>query len=185
VIDIMLERVVGELNSYMNLRAPALTRERVVSESLFDTHGVAREAARNRLVACLVSIEENRVYRSMETHQVRRDGMHERIKPKVRLNLYILFIANHDQYSEALKAVSHVIAFFQQHGATELIAEDEERSRVIFELYSTTFEQQNHVWASLGAKYMPSVMYRASIVDIRDRKSEGEIPPVREIVTES
>ena len=37
---------------------------------------------------------------------------------------------------------------------------------LIVELYSLSFEQQNQLWASLGGKYMPSVVYKVRLVVI-------------------
>ena len=45
-----------------------------------------------------------------------------------------------------------------------------------------TFEQQNHLWGALGAKYMPSVMYRLALVAVRDEQIEAEVLPVQEIL---
>ena len=98
------------------------------------------------------------------------------------VNVYVLFVANMDDYVEALKALSLVIAFFQNRFVFQVAGNGDAASRIVFELYSLTFEQQNHLWASLGAKYMPSVMYKASIVEIRDTQVAAEVPPVEEIV---
>ena len=38
------------------------------------------------------------------------------------------------------------------------------------------------MWGALGAKYMPSVMYRLAIVTVRDEQIEAEVPAVEEIV---
>ena len=44
-----------------------------------------------------------------------------------------------------------------------------------------TFEQQNHLWASLGAKYMPCVMYKVGIMAIQDMQIEAKVPLVEEM----
>ena len=98
--------------------------------------------------------------------------------------LSLLIVANYADYAEALKMLSFVIGFFQQRGSFEVLTNEGERARVQFELLSTTFEQQNHLWAALGAKYMPSVLYKVGILDIRDPQVEAEVPPVEEIRTE-
>jgi hypothetical protein len=180
-----MAQVVRELNAYVNLRSPGITEERVVGGSLFDLTGTPNTATRGRIVLQVVNVEENRIYRSLERYQARPDGMHERVRPDVRLNLYVLFVANIEDYDEALKAISLVIAFFQNRQTFETAGNGDAPSRVVFELFSMTFEQQNHLWASLGAKYMPSVVYKASIVEIRDTQVEAEVPPVEEILTDA
>jgi hypothetical protein len=186
MIHLAVAQVVDELNAYLNLRWPGMTPERVVAASLYDLNGALGTKGRDRVVASVVNVEENRVYHSLQTYQTRPDGVNERIKPKVRLNVYLLFVGNLDKYDEALKAISNVIAFFQHRHVFVVSGNGgEEASRVVFELYSMTFEQQNHLWAAIGAKYMPSVVYKAGIVDIRDTQVEAEVPVVEEIVTEA
>jgi hypothetical protein len=184
VIDLTIAQVVSEMNAYVNLRAPGLADEPVVVGSLFDLAGVASTATRNRIAVQIVNIEENSVYRSMETYRARPDGMNEHVRPGVRLNVYILFVANMVKYPEALKTISLVIAFFQNRYTFDVSRNGDGSSKVIFELYSMTFEQQNHLWAALGAKYMPSVLYKAAILDISDTRVDAEVPPVEEISTE-
>ena len=184
MIHLSIAQVVREINAYLNLRSPGISETRVVAGALFDLTGAPNAATRNRIAAQVVNVEENSVCRSMETHRTRSDGRHERVRPSVRVNLYVLFSANLDDYGEALKAVSLIVAFFQNRYAFDISGNGDGSSRVIFELYSMTFEQQNHLWAALGAKYSPSVMYKAAIVDIRDVRVDAEVPPVEEITTE-
>lgn len=183
MIHLAVTQVLNEMNAYLNLRSPGLTPTRATAGSLFDLTGQPNAVTRNVVSVQIVNVEENAVYRSMETHRVRPDGMNERVRPGVRANVYVLFVANMDNYLEALKAISLVISFFQNHHTFDIAGNGEGSSRVTFELYSMTFEQQNHLWATLGAKYMPSVVYKAAILDIHDTQVVAEVPPVEEIET--
>jgi hypothetical protein len=184
VIHVAIAQVVREINEYINVRSPAMNAERVTAGSLFDLTGPPNAATRNRVAVQVVNVEANGVYRSLETYRPRPDGLHVRVRPPVRVNLYVLFVANLDAYDEALKALSLVVAFFQNRYTFDVSGNGDAASRVIFELYPMTFEQQNHLWASLGAKFMPSVVYKASVVDIRDAQAAAIVPPVVEISTE-
>jgi len=184
VIDAAVARVVTEVNAYLNLRSPGMPENRVVSGTLFDLHGTPNTATRNRIAVQIVNVEKNHVYRDIETYRQRGDGVHERVNPGVRVNAYVLFVANLDNYPEALKAISLVIAFFQNRFTFDIASNGDAISHIVFDLYSMTFEEQNHLWASLGAKYMPSVVYKAAILDIRDTQVGAEVPPVEEISTE-
>ena len=184
MIHLAVAQVVDEINSYLNLRSPGLIEKRVVPGSLFDLLGQPNPDTRDRIAVQVVNVEKDQVYRSVEIHRPRADGLHERVNPGVRVNAYVLFVANLDSYAEALKAISLVIAFFQNRYAFDVSANGDGASHVVFELHSMTFEEQNHLWASLGAKYMPSVVYKAALLEIRDTQVEAEVPPVEEISTE-
>ena len=185
MIHAAIEYVVGELNNYLNLRSPSLSPDRVVAGSLFDLDGNVDDNAKDKVILSLVNIEEDRVYRSVEIYKKREDGIAEAIKPKIQVDLYLLFIANLADYGEALKAVGHVISFFQHRKSIDYSSVPglvNQEGRLAFELHSISFEQQNHLWGALGAKYMPSVMYRLAIVTVRDEQIEAEVQPVEEIV---
>ena len=187
MIHLAVAQVVQEANAYINLRAPGgvgAPTDRVVSASLFKLDGTLDTNVRNRVVVQVVNVEKNTVYRSMETTRVRPDGVYERVNPSVRVNAYVLFIANFDDYTEALKSISLVMAFFQNRYTFEVPNNGSGTQHLVFDLHSLTFEELNHLWASLGAKYMPSVVYKAAILDIQDWQMDAEVPPVQEISTQ-
>jgi hypothetical protein len=47
--------------------------------------------------------------------------------------------------------------------------------KLIFSLYNINFEQINHLWSTLGGKYLPSVLYKMQLVIIDEDavKAEG------------
>ena len=53
--------------------------------------------------------------------------------------------------------------------------------KLIVELYSLSFEQQHHLWGILGAKYLPSVMYRVRMITIQEAQAIDEQEALKEI----
>jgi hypothetical protein len=184
MIGQVLSHVISELNDYLLVRSQV--EERAVACSLFDLDGNVNQKARDKVVVSLVNVTEDRTYRSVETLEKRSDGTAEQVKPPVKVNLYLLLIANMNDYQEALKALDQVMSFFQHRPSfayASMPGLDEPDGRLVFELSSMSMEQVNHLWGALGGKYMPSVVYKAGIVNLRDRQPEAEIPPVEEIAT--
>jgi hypothetical protein len=65
--------------------------------------------------------------------------------------------------------ISHIIAYFQgTNYFTKTNAPDLPNGieKLIMEVYSMPIEQQNYMWGALGAKYLPSVLYRMRLVVI-------------------
>jgi hypothetical protein len=179
-----IQYVISELNAYLNLRSPSLAPDRVILGSLFDTSGNLNAGAREKVVVSVVNVQQDPVYQSVETYQKRPDGKAELVRPEVRVNLFLLFIANITDYDESLKALEYVISFFQTRHVfnySNIPALADQQGRMVFELHSMTFEQQNHLWGALGSKYQPSAMYKVGIVGIRDRQLEAEVRPVEQI----
>jgi hypothetical protein len=89
--------------------------------------------------------------------------------PELTVNLYVLFSAyfSNGNYPESLRFISFIIAFFQQKGAFNRVNTprlDPEIDKLIFEMASISPEQLNNVWGCLGAKYMPSVIYKVRML---------------------
>lgn len=189
MIDKALRYVVSELNDYFYAVLPPLApastdRERVVAASLFDLDGKVNTNAKDRVVAQVVNVQEDRVYHSVDVYKRRDDGTGELMRPEIKVNVFVLFVANIADYAEATKMLSWVMAFFQHRNSFEYSAIaglTDRPGHFTFELYSMSFEQQNHLWGALGAKYMPSVMFKLGIVDIRDEQLRAEVPPVLDI----
>ncbi len=183
MIEHVVDYLVTELNDYFNLRLQIA--DRVVAGPLFNLDGAVNTPTKDKVAVILVNLEEDRTYRSVETLEKRPDGASEKIRPPVKANLYLLFVANLNDYDEAMKSLALVVSFFQHRPAADYPAVSgltELEGRMTFELHSMTFEQINHLWGAMGGKYMPSVLYKVGIVDLRDRQIEAEVPPVEDLV---
>jgi hypothetical protein len=53
--------------------------------------------------------------------------------------------------------------------------------RLSFKIYNLTFEQQNNLWAMLGIKYIPNVVYKMNMLTVFDTKSKQKAPAITEI----
>jgi Pvc16 N-terminal domain len=145
--------------------------EPVVMSALFNEKG---EPLLGAGVAGLMitNIEEERIFKVQVQKQRRIDNDIEVANPEIKLNLYIMVAANpgsnEGSYDAALKRLSAIITYFQ--GTSSFDKTDypdlDPVEYLIVELYSLSFEQQNQLWASLGAKYMPSVVYKVRLVVI-------------------
>jgi hypothetical protein len=184
MIHSTVAHVVAELNDYLRLRTRSDSANLVISGSYFDPDGTPNSEAENKVLATLVGVGEDSVYRSVDVFERSEDGTSLLVDPEVSINCYVLFGANLKDYDEALKQLSYVIAFFQRRTAFPLadIGEGHGNGRVSAELHSLTFEQQNHLWGALGGKYVPSVLYKLGIIAIRDEEPAAQIMPVREIL---
>jgi hypothetical protein len=89
----------------------------------------------------------------------------------------VLFGANKSNYGIALHRVSQVIAFFQRKfvftPADTPVLGTLNLDRIIFDLYSTSFEELNQMWSVMGGKYIPSVAYKMRMAVIQDADQDG------------
>ncbi len=181
MIHYAIDHVVERLNAYIAVRTG--NADQVVQGNLLDQTGTEAEDVKEKVVLCLVNVEEDSIFRANESYIPSAAGTLQRIKPEARLNLYVLFVANHSNYTESLKSLSYVIGYFQNESAYDYasIPEMEGDGKLVLSLHSLSFEQINHVWGAMGAKYRPSVMYQMRIVVVRDTQVASEALPVTEI----
>jgi hypothetical protein len=72
-----------------------------------------------------------------------------------------------------LKQLSYVISFFQGKNVftTDTSpALDPSIRKLVVELYSYSFEQQYNFWTVIGAKYLPSALYKIRMVTYQERR---------------
>jgi hypothetical protein len=141
----------------------------------------------NHTVASVVNIAEEAAFKNAPHLQAREGKIRYRNAPAF-LNLFLLFSANYDGYATALLRLSQVVTFFQGKNTFTLKnspqPNDDEDSdlRITLELLALTFEQVNYLWASLGGKQMPFVLYKVRMVRIQADRTLAEGPVIEEIV---
>jgi hypothetical protein len=183
MIHYAITHIVEELNNYFKIKYGV--NNRILPAGLVQQDGQPSSGSDGRVILSVVNVEEDRLSRSPDTQRQQLNGTYQNVKPEIKLNLYLLFSAYFStDYNEALKSISGVISFFQRKNfidRTNTPDLNPHIDRMVFELYSLTLEQQNHLWGSLGAKYMPSVLYKMRILSIQEEEIESMAYPVREI----
>ncbi len=146
---------------------------------------------RGRVVASVVNIAEEAALKNARSYD--RSGSQTRYRnPPAFLNLYLLFSANFDDYEVALKRLSQVVTFFQGKNTFSLadslteppdeeLLEEAGEMLLILDLFALTFEQVNYLWASLGGKQMPFVLYKVRLVRVQADRTRAEAPVIEDI----
>lgn len=169
--------VIGLLNNFVN---PVLgsTDDQVVlgNIALLDAfNDASSQNVTNKIIASVVNIQQENILRNQpHTRTVTGDDGQPRAirqSPEIYLNVYVLFAANNVNYDNALFYISKVIGFFQREWVFSQASHpdlDPRFEKLIFELYSMSFEELNQVWSIMGGKYAPSVMYKVRMLAIQE-----------------
>jgi hypothetical protein len=183
MLDVAVSFLADEFNAYLLRRTGSASLGQVVPGGILDDKG-ALAIANGTVALCLVNVEEERVMREQVPARVMLNGREMVLQPELKLNLTLLFAARMTGYPMTLKALSNVLTFFQSHpvfSAEDYPALDPRIGKIVMELYSVTPETLNQIWASVGAKYQPSVLYRARLVTIQDREPFKPGEPITDI----
>lgn len=156
------------LNNYLRMRGAAHDpqEDQVVFLSGQSADTISLKSGAVSLL--LVRLEQEKVLRAPDLYQrIMPDGSVQKSAPEIRLELYVLIVANYPQYEDALKNLSAIIRYFQEHRlVTHETAPDlsDDIQQLVIELMSLSFAEQNEVWGSLRLPYHPSVLYKVKMV---------------------
>jgi hypothetical protein len=170
-----------ELNSYLKLKTGDINKVNLSAIVNQAGHSVIPDTSIGMM---LVNIEEEKMYRSQSPQTIMKNGQYSFANPELKLNLYVLFSANHTDHHEALRLISYIVQFFQGQNVFENQQSPQLGDSIemlMADLHSLTFEQQNQLWASLGAKYMPSVVYKIRMIIINEKISNNVMPAITSV----
>ncbi|MCI5149544.1 MAG: DUF4255 domain-containing protein [Candidatus Electrothrix sp. MAN1_4] len=153
--------------------------------------------SRDRLYFSVVNIQEEKTLKNLPHYSVNNTHTTDYENPPVFINLSILVTATHKNYTSALSNLSRVIRFFQFNNVftQDDVAPDSmsditigeldrlESFKLIFDLYSPSLEEVNHLWGTLGGKQYPFVLYMLRMLDLKFKAVQGQGGVVEEVVT--
>ncbi len=151
----VLSHIAEELNGQVK-RAFGESEDRVVLSNLINPDGSPAVKEDNKLVMSLINISE-------EKFLMNNNAKSKKEFPSVNLNLYILFSTTFtgNLSSEALKFISMTISFFQGQPVFHV-----EGNMLVFEIFNASFQELANVWAIIGGKYTPSIIYKVRMIEI-------------------
>ena len=164
MINEALTCLAKELNGYLKNKhiLGSESEEKVLLSGLVDQSGQIAIKDENTIVITLVNIEEEPVSR---INSVLSNRTTVNMPNPVCINLYILFSAyfSRSNYEESLKFLALVISFLQEKNVftpSNTPSLDPKIEKLSVEMVNLSTEKLNNLWATLGAKYIPSVFYK-------------------------
>lgn len=164
----ILQIISEELNDYLDENAVALAN---IADA--DVEGNSPGNFPD-IALSLINLQEEFALKNIRNDYVNNSSVTYK-NPKVYLNLFILFSVNKSTYTESLKSLTKLIAFFQGKKVfTQANSnyqnvdgiENIKSFKFITELYTPTFEELNFIWGTLGGKQKPSVLYKITLLEI-------------------
>lgn len=164
-------------------------------------HGSSHHgSSRDKLILSMVNIKEEKTLKNLPNY-VRNDTRLSTIyeNPPVFLNFQILITATHANYTNALLVLSRAIRFFQfknvftqdnvepnsiENNSPSNPLDCLEEFKLIFDLYSPTMEEVNHLWGTLGGKQYPFVLYMLRMLDLKFQAVQSESGLITEVVSD-
>ena len=188
MIDRALAVLAGQLDEALRLRFSNSTAVAALGTAPDLSREGAGAVPAQPVTLTLVRIEEDRTARMQVTVRRRTDEALEELQPDVKLHLYLLVTAAAKDYADSLRYLAAVVGYFQarpvfDHANTPIL--DAGIDKLSVELFTQSFEEQNHLWGMLALRYVPSVLYRVRLVVIQESVVSAINRPITEVqVTE-
>jgi len=181
MIHNLLPVVGAELNSYFKSRFD-IDEDRLLLSNLINPDGSLAVEGSNKVVCSLVNIHEETTLKSTAGISSFGGGF-AATGPDININLTVMFSAyfSGKNYAEALKFLSGVIYFFQSKPVfttsnTPGLSSNIEKA--CFDLTTMSYHDLNSVFSMIGAKYMPTAIYRIRMLTFSSDNIEDTIPSI-------
>jgi hypothetical protein len=176
MIHNVMTTIAQELNEFIRNELN-LSEDIVVVNSLVDLKGDPSMQIENRVCLFLQRIEEEKVAKS--------GGFQSNpgVAPPVRVGLHIVFAANFPDpnYREALRFISLILEFFQGKGTfdrSNVPSLPAGLEKLTFDLMDLDYSEMNNLWSLIGAKYLPSLVYKVRMLTFSQNMIREDVPSV-------
>jgi len=172
----------GFLNRQIKL-AFGIDEDRVVVSSLINPDGTVTDNIENKIIISVINLEHETTVKSLNNYVAGGSDDFGKTAPPVYLNIYLLIAANYDSgnYLEALKMLSSVIGVFQANTYFTRQKNPEMEpplEKLTFEIFNLPINELSHIWNGIGAKYVPSILYKVRMIAIQEGMITKELPGV-------
>ena len=182
MIDVLLIHIRDLLNQYFKNQY-GFTENKVVVSNLLDNSGSTPVELEDRMVCFLLSLEEEP---ALKNKSARSPGSVSAFLDKsspLYLHLQLFFCANFKSknYLEGLNYLSQTISFFHQNriinpGTVPGLSKRVEK--ITFDLCTLSYDNLSQIWSAIGAKILPSAVYKVGMVIFDDTPVRGIIPVI-------
>ncbi len=163
MIQAAISHLAERLNEFL-ARGLGLSEDIVVVSHLVEQDGSVVPGVTNKLVLFLTNIEKEAAAGLSPATHFGGIQTGRRAQP-VNLNLYLILAANFtgSNYPEALKMISAAILFFQRNPIFDRQSSpglDRRIEKLVLDIENMGRQDLSNLWGGLGAKYLPSVLYK-------------------------
>ncbi|WP_420590814.1 Pvc16 family protein [Bacterioplanoides sp.] len=179
MLDLALQLIKDSLDRFLS-NFFSLEEGVVVINRIIDQDGKRPAGNSNKVILCLINLsqETNSQYYNRPAAAV--DGSMVSTQPAMYFNMELLCVADFDEYDEALRCLGAILSFFQKNPSLSLNSSSDsfnDKNQLRLDIESESCFNMHNLWSSIGAKYQPSVVVRASHItidgDVINHRSHG------------
>jgi hypothetical protein len=186
-----LDTVTNELNTYLVKRFHVDGQKAAILNSVVNQDGSIPDYSLNKIVLTLINLEHettmpyNPIY--FQNQEMTQTQKPQNLPYNFNMDVLVTAVFEGINYDEGLKFLSEAIYFFQNKN-TFTIENTPQLNQSIqqlhFELIKLTYHQEHSLWGAIGAKYMPSVLFKIRMLSFQsdtliDVPQIAQVKPVK------
>lgn len=178
----MIDKALSFISDYINKEIKltfGLSDNMVIASSLINPDGSVTNDIENKIIISIINLEHETTTKKTGNVFNGGDNQFGKIAPPVYLNLFVLISANYNSanYLEALKMLSAVIGIIQANPSFSKanFPDMDVADKLNFEIYNIPINELSHIWSGIGAKYVPSIIYKVRMISIQKNLIQEEV----------
>ncbi|MEQ9405953.1 MAG: DUF4255 domain-containing protein [Cyclobacteriaceae bacterium] len=176
-----LKYIANDLDEHLK-RKYGTAESKVKLTNILDQDGSIPETNRNKVILSLLSMEHESTVQNSQ-NAVNTGTHYFQVNPPLNFNVNIMFSCLFNQYEEGLKFLSDTIYFFQGRSlfnAQNSPGLDERIFQLTLEVIKLNYHETYNLWASLGAKYIPSIPFKLRMLTFQADELIDQVASISE-----
>lgn len=179
-----LNCIVEEMNDYFKAKLK-INENKAVLSGILNQDGSVAVNGENKLIFTLINIENDKNAKG-SLPGAGRSFSNNGNSQVFNINVLITAYFAGNNYEEALRFIAYAIAFLQDKNVfTPQNSPKMEAAidKLILEIDNLSLDQMSNLWSSIGAKYMPSIVYKVRMLTFSTDIIREYKPSIRGIDT--
>lgn len=166
----VLQTLTDNLNIFFRTKLK-IQEDKAELSGIINQDGSLASLSENKVLITLLNIEKEPF--SASSHIVGRQ--------KLSLNLLVIFSCHfsNSNYSEGLRFLDLIITYFEENYTLEAQNIYDGNNKIKIEIETSNIDNVHNIWATIGAKYLPSVVYKLRMIVVDSNNISAFTPAVQ------
>jgi hypothetical protein len=166
----VLQTLTDNLNVYFRTRLK-IQEDKAELSAIVNQDGTIALQSENKVLVSLLNIEREPF--SASSANIGRQ--------KLSLNIIVIFSCHfsNSNYSEAIRFLDLIITYFEENYTLEAQNIYDGNNKIKIEIETFNLEKVQNIWSTIGAKYLPSVIYKLRMIVVDSNNISSFTPAVQ------
>ena len=166
----VLQTLTDNLNIYFRTKLK-IQEDKAELSAIINQDGSFASLSENKVLVTLLNIEKEPFSASSQIAG----------RQKLSLNLLVIFSCHfsNSNYSEGIRFLDLIITYFEENYTLEAQNIYDGNNKIKIEIETSNIDNVHNIWATIGAKYLPSVVYKLRMIVVDSNNISAFTPAVQ------